>query len=189
MNTATAIELLRQVVRHPACKKMNLSTVKGYLGELLAKQLLEAEGCEVEHLGNQSGYDLRFYEEGREVRVDVKMSLPKDEFQWGFYYWGWALQHENKKKGISASHLVCLGCSADLEIDSVFVVAADQVPLFPRGEKQFSKVKHGLVLPSSTLASGAVVPNSAMYRESQRLFTSGAVKQVSKEASLAKACA
>lgn len=101
MPTSSAAKLLRDVVRHPACQKMNLSTVKGYLGELLVKQLLEAEGVKVEHLGNQNGYDLRFSLQGRDIRVDVKMSLPKDEFGWGFEYWGWALQHANKKKGIT----------------------------------------------------------------------------------------
>jgi hypothetical protein len=40
MSTAASIELLRQVVRLPACQKMNLSTVKGYLGELIVKQAL-----------------------------------------------------------------------------------------------------------------------------------------------------
>ncbi len=189
MTTSTAIDLLRQVVHHPACTQMNLSTVKGYIGELLVKQLLEAEGYEVEHLGNQSGYDLRFVRQGREVRVDVKMSLPKDEFRWGFSYWGWALQHENKRKGISASHFVCVGCSTDLSIDALFVVAADQVPLFPRGEKQFGKVRHGLVLPSSPLAAAAAVLSSNMYLESQRLYSVGIVRQVSHGVSLASACA
>lgn len=167
---------------------MNLSTVKGYLGELLVKQLLEDEGVYVEHLGNQNGYDLRFFENGKDVRVDVKMSLPKDEFKWGFEYWGWALQHANKKKGITASHLVCVGCTKSLEVESIFVVSANDVSHFPAGEKQFSKVLHGLVLPVSGLAA-TLPPKSNMYQESQRLFTAGTVKKLAQGASLVAACA
>jgi hypothetical protein len=167
---------------------MNLSTVKGYLGELLVKQLLEDENVNVQHLGNQNGYDLRFLRHGKDVRVDVKMSLPKDEFGWGFEYWGWALQHANKKKGITATHLVCVGCTQDLEIDSVFVVAASDVLLFPAGEKQFSKVLRGLVLPASGQIA-AVPPKSNMYEESRRLFAIGKVKRLVHGDSLAAACA
>jgi hypothetical protein len=188
MSISSAAELLRDVVRHQACQKMNLSTVKGYLGELLVKQLLENEGVNVEHLGNQNGYDLRFVQNGRDVRIDVKMSLPKDEFRWGFEYWGWALQHANKKKGITASHLICVGCTKELEIESVFVVASNDVPLFPAGEKQFSKVLHGLVLPAS-VQTAASAPKSNMYQESQRLFAAGTVKKLTRGTSLAAACA
>ena len=175
-------------MHHPACQKMNLSTVKGYLGELLVKQLLESEGIEVDHLGNQNGYDLRFSQNGKDVCIDVKMSLPKDEFKWGFEYWGWALQHANKKRGITASHFVCIGCTKGLEIDSVFVVAANDVPLFPSGEKQFSKVLHGLVLPASA-QNAASRPESNMYQESQRLFAEDKVRKLIQGASLAAACA
>ncbi len=116
MTTSVAIELLRQVAQLPACAKMNLSTVKGYLGELLVKKHLEHEGHNVEHVGNQSGYDLRLVCQGNDIRIDVKMSTLKDEFRWGFEYWGWALQPESKKKPITATHFVCVGGDKNLAV-------------------------------------------------------------------------
>ena len=59
-NVSDTIDLLKKVILDPNCSRMNQSTVKGYLGELLVKAKLESEGALVEHLGNQRGYDLQF---------------------------------------------------------------------------------------------------------------------------------
>src|SRR5438067_1175751 len=48
------VNLLKRIILDPNCTKMNLSTVKGYLGELLVKAKLEREGMTVEQHGNQS---------------------------------------------------------------------------------------------------------------------------------------
>ena len=65
-----SIKLLQRVIRDSNCGRMNLSTVKGYLGELLVKNKLEQEGFKVDHAGNQSGYDLRI----GGAKIDVKFS-------------------------------------------------------------------------------------------------------------------
>ncbi|UMR32902.1 hypothetical protein MJ904_12480 [Massilia sp. MB5] len=178
MTTAIAIDLLTQIIQLPACRKMNLSNVKGYLGELFVKERLESEGQIVEHVGNQSGFDLRFAHGKCDIRIDVKMSLLKDEFSWDFKYWGWALKQESKKKPITATHFVCVGCDENLAPKALFVVRAADVTQFPRGEKQFSKVQHGLILPPQPIASELLPQNSEIYLRSQVLLTQGIVTEV-----------
>lgn len=187
MTALTAIELLREVATHPDCAKMNRSTVKGFLGELLVKQRLEQEGVKVAHLGNQKGYDLEFTHQGVAVRVDVKVSLPKDEFRWGFDYWGWALQPASKKT-ISATHFVCVGCTDALEVDALFVVRKEDVQKFPAGERQFKGVLHGLILPVDAQQAGPTTPSMA-FDSSQRLLRSGVVRKVAPTGSLVAALA
>src|SRR5437773_1257683 len=110
MALADTLELLRRVALSPDCTNMNRSTVKGFLGELLVKQRLESEGMAVDHLGNQTGFDLRYSRNTGPVQIDVKLSLPKSESVYPFPYWSWALLHENKKKSVSATHFVCVAC-------------------------------------------------------------------------------
>jgi hypothetical protein len=165
------IQLLREVIGSPDCKRMNLSTVKGYLGELLVKDMLESEGVsKVEHLGNQSGHDLEFTLDD-EIRVDVKMSTPKDEYSWGAKYWGWALVQESKKKKLTATHYVCVGCSNELGIERIFVVAAKDVSRFPQGIGQFSKVKHRMILLCGQS------PSQIKQRDGDFLKTCAALKE------------
>lgn len=189
MPTSSAVDLLRAVVLSPDCEKMNRSTVKGFLGELLVKERLESEGIKVEHLGNQNGIDLRFELGGRVVSVDVKMSMPKDEFKWGFEYWGWALLHENKKKDIAATHFICVGCSESLEVESLFVVRKSRLTEFPKGIRQFSKVTHGLVLQRGTLPASIKPPEVDLYALSRQLLQGGTVVQVGPHQLLSDACA
>lgn len=187
MAALTAIELLQQVAVHPDCDKMNRSTVKGFLGELLVKLRLEQEGMTVTHLGNQKGYDLQFVNGESSICVDVKMSLPKDEFRWGFEYWGWALQPVSKKV-ISATHFVCVGCTADLEVDTLFVVRKEDVGQFPAGERQFKGVLHGLILPIDPQQSPPQITSNA-FDTSRRLLQAGVVRQVPLNGSLVAALA
>lgn len=189
MPTSSAIDLLRAVILSPDCAKMNRSTVKGFLGELLVKERLESEGIEVNHLGNQNGVELCFEIGGKRVSVDVKMSLPKDEFKWGFEYWSWALLHENKKKEVAATHFVCVGCSQALEIESLFVVQKSRLAEFPRGIRQFSKVTHGLVLQRGLLPAGIEPPEAALYAISHQLLKNDAVVRVGPNQRLRDVCA
>ena len=86
------IDLLKAVIKDPNCRKMNKSTVVGYLGELLVKEKLESEGFSVTHRGNQSRDDLQYEKQGTAVIVDVKCSLCKWDFSKEVANWGWALQ-------------------------------------------------------------------------------------------------
>ena len=134
---------LKSLILDDNCRNMNLSTVKGYYGELLVKQKLELEGAIVKHLGNQSGYDLELSLDGKIFKIDVKFSTLKDEHAWGTSYWGWALHHENKKaKRFTATHLVCVASRPDLTIDRLFVIRAVDVSKFPASVGQFKNVKH-----------------------------------------------
>lgn len=167
---------------------MNRSTVKGYLGELLVKERLEREGRNVLHLGNQSSVDLQFDYKGRTVSVDVKLSLLKQEFGPGISHWGWALQHENKKRAISATHFICVGCSETLEIDTLFIVRAGDVNAFPPGDGQFGKVKHGFVLPSGRISPRAPVRAQEAFKKGLALLRTGQIVRLRKNQSISAAC-
>ncbi len=143
-NSAKTIQRLIEIINDPNCARMNCSAVKGYLGELLIKKKLENEGLIVQHHGNQGGFDLSFRSGGNDFRIDVKTSLLKNESNETFDYWGWALLHENKKKKIKATHIVCLACRKNCSPKFFIVIPIDKVSKFPNGMKQFSKVKHGL---------------------------------------------
>lgn len=145
------ISLLRAVILDENCSRMNPSTVKGYLGELLVKSRLEGEGVLVEHLGNQSGYDLQFKARGRLIAIDVKFSALKSDDGKG-ENWGWALQHDNKKRGLSCTHVVCVAASKDLEVLNTYVVARHDVESFPNAPGRFGRVKHGFVIPAGNAA-------------------------------------
>ena len=145
MPAPSTINLLKRVIRDKNCQRMNLSNVKGYLGELIVKEQLERDGFTVEHHGNQTGYDLSI-DTDRRIKIDVKASCLKDEYSWGNPYWGWALLHENKKKPVSATHFVCVGFNDNLDASIYIVIPTEIVDEFPSGIKQFSRVKNGLCL-------------------------------------------
>lgn len=188
MAEESTINLLRKLIRSPDCEKMNRSSAKGFLGELLVKKRLVSEGIPTEHLGNQNGFDLRFVANGIIVCADVKMSMPKDEFKWGIECWGWALQHENKKKNPPTTHYICVGCSELLELEVLYVVPKSRVIDFPKGIRQFSKVKHALVLNREALTSTVKAPESELYTLSQQLLAEGAAIKVQDHQRLSDAC-
>jgi hypothetical protein len=189
MSIESAIELLRKVITLNEFERMNRSTVKGFIGELLVKAWLKREGIDAEHLGNQSGYDLEFNYAGRPFRIDVKMSMPKDEFGWGFDCWGWALKHANRKKSISATHLICIGCDHKANIEEAYVVPAETIELFPAGFRQFSKIQHGFVVPCAPPQKDINPPSDDLYVESQRLLNDRTIIRVKAHERLLDACA
>jgi hypothetical protein len=46
------ISLLKNVINDKNCRNMNLSTIKGYLGELIVKRKLQEEGITAISKGN-----------------------------------------------------------------------------------------------------------------------------------------
>jgi hypothetical protein len=136
---------LKSVITDPNCSKMDKSTVKGYLGELLVKAKLEEEGLVVTHLGNQSGFDLECSGLNRPLKIDVKYSEPKSDFEKDVVNWGWALQHENKTKRVSCTHFVCLAVAHELKWLGCYVVKRQCLEHFGRPfSGRFKKVNHGL---------------------------------------------
>jgi hypothetical protein len=190
MSIAETIALLRAVVLSPDCAKMNLSTVKGYMGELLVKERLEAElgTGQVEHFGNQHGHDLQFTHRGKTIKVDVKTSTAKDERHWGFHYWSWALLNDTKKKDISATHFICAGLNGGLELQGLFVVATSDLSHFPRDTGQFRNNKHVLFLPQSQPPKQARGLENEIYLQSHAIFQSGKVRTATAAGQLLEAC-
>ena len=144
MSTANTISLLRKVIKDPNCERMNMSTIKGFLGELIVKERLEDAGFEVYHRGNQSGYDLSFWVDDQEFKIDVKTSTLKDELSCDRLHWGWALVHSNKKNAVSATHFICVGLDENFEARRFIIIPSEWAAKFPEGIGQFNKVKHAL---------------------------------------------
>jgi len=190
MPTDNPVELLRRVALSPDCAKMNRSTVKGYLGELLVKQQLEVElkGIRIDHHGNQSGHDLQYVCGAVCIKIDVKTSTAKDERKWGLQYWSWALQNKNKKKPVTATHLVCVGLNANLILDSLFVIRAENIRLFPPATGQFSNNTHCLFLPVTAVCSTSKALTDPLFHTCQRLLAEQLVVRVRPNEHLSDAC-
>ena len=102
MKIEETIHSFQKIIVDEHCVRMNKSFFIGFLGELIVKERLQKLGIEVEHQGNQTGYDLTIIADSR-IKIDVKTSRLKDEYSWGCSHWGWALVHSNKKKPVSAT--------------------------------------------------------------------------------------
>ncbi len=165
-NINQTIALLREVIADDNCSRMNLSTVKGYLGELLVKAKLQSERLAVGHMGNQSGYDLQ----AGSLRIDVKFSTLKNEFGTDGHYWGWALVHGNKQRAISCTHIVCVAVDDANSVTSYYVIPRAHINWFPHGVGQFGRVKHGFVVVNGKRLPSADRKWLAFHKRSQQLL-------------------
>lgn len=140
-----AIAELRAVLLNPYCRAhMNTSGLKGFLGELLLRELLQHAGHTVRHLGNQHGTDLQLPAIG--LSIDVKTSTQKEEIP-GCQHWGWALVSGSKTKALNFTHVVCVALDETLALGELFVVRKDELHEFPGSIPPFTKNKHILVVP------------------------------------------
>jgi hypothetical protein len=145
MSLEKSIDRLKKVITDKNCKKMNLSNVKGYLGELMVFDKLTKEGLSLEQKGNQSGYDIGVL--GTGIKIDVKLSTVKTEIKGCPPYWGWALKHENKKRGLSATHFVCVALNDDFSVKEYYIIQAADYKKFPKSAiGQFGKVENGFTI-------------------------------------------
>ncbi len=136
-NINRTIELLKKIIRDENCRHMNLSTIKGYLGELIIKAKLESEGCVVEQKGNQCGYDLGF----DNIKIDVKTSTLKEETP-GILGWSWALKQKNKKRKLSCTHFVCVALDEKYNEKAFYIIKKEDIGKFPANSKRFKNVKN-----------------------------------------------
>lgn len=184
-NVNHTIELIKQLIFDPNCARMNLSNVKGYLGELLVKAKLESEGVQVVHLGNQSGHDLELTYKGKPYKIDVKFSTLKSEYHRGEGNWGWALIHQNKKREVTCTHYVCVAVDLKLEAVGYYVIRQENAELFFSGVGQFKGVKHSLVLfQNQEFAPDADVKYFQLYETSKKLLDIGTAIFVERDGSL-----
>lgn len=181
------IRLIKRLIFDPNCARMNLSNVKGYLGELLVKAKLESEGAEVTHLGNQSGHDLELTYKGKLIKIDVKFSALKREFRTKQKQnnWGWALIHENKKREPSCTHYVCVAVDPELEVVGYYIIRREHAELFFSGVGQFKGVKHSFILfQNKDFTPNADVKYFQLYETSKKLLDTGTAIFVEKDGSL-----
>lgn len=144
-NLERTIQRLRTIIFDNNCCNMNLSNIKGYMGELLVAQKLIDEGNDIIQKGNQSGYDIEITDKA--IKIDVKLSTVKTEISNCPPYWGWALKHKNKQREISCSHFVCVAVDKKLEPLNYYIILASELHYFPRSAfGQFRNVEQGCVL-------------------------------------------
>ena len=139
------IKQLKQVITDENCEKMNLSNIKGYLGELLVIKKLAENTANIIQKGNQSGYDIELPDQN--IQIDVKYSTIKSEVKNCPPYWGWALKHQNKTKPISCSHFLCVAANQNYDPEDYYVIKSRNLDLFPESAiRQFKNVERGLCL-------------------------------------------
>jgi hypothetical protein len=149
MNSKTiksGIRLLKQIANNPACQRMSRSTVIGYLGELWILYLLTLAQKEPKHHGKQSGFDIKALGH----KIDVKTSTLKQENESTPLHWGWALDHENKKREPSCTKYLCVALDKDLEPSALYLIDKNNLKQFPKSPfGQFGGVKHSFSVPEN----------------------------------------
>jgi hypothetical protein len=121
------IENLKNIIQDEALfKKMNKSCVIAFLGELLVYQKLKNERNieEVEHYGNQAGYDLRIkFKRDYTCCVDVKTST----FNAKTKCWDWSLRNNCD----FCSHFICVALDLNLDAQHYYVLPKSNRLNFP----------------------------------------------------------
>lgn len=143
--------MLKQVLNDPNCNRLNKSNIKGYIGELYVYKLLKNNPhLIVEHLGNQSGYDIKVND--GQIRIDVKTSTLKNEY--GFakevFYWGWALKSRSKKK-ISCTHFVLVALDQRYKAIKFYILKSGHVAKFPSSAGQFGSIQNSFIVPKKAI--------------------------------------
>jgi|SRR3990172_10586184 len=140
-----SIILLKKVILDKNCVNMNLSNIKGYLGELLVAKKLSNYTKNVFLIGNQSGYDIELPDTG--IKIDVKYSTIKSEIKNCPKYWGWALKQKSKKRQIKCSHFVCVAANDNFDVEAFYVIKKVHLNKFPKSAmRQFKNVERGFCL-------------------------------------------
>lgn len=178
------IKLLKSLIKDTNATHMNLSNVKGYLGELIVKEKLEKEGYEVMQKGNQSGYDLDV--PSLSAKIDVKFSTFKSEAKNYPKYWGWALMSGSKNRELKFSHFVLVALRENLDLDAYYVIRIRDLKFFPKNFAQFRNVKKGFGVFPKDLPKNATKNDKKYARESKKLLKTKKVIKVLPRQNLSK---
>ncbi len=188
-NIDRTIKNLKKIICDPNCSSMNISTVKGYLGELYVYKKLREEGIEPIQKGNQGGYDLEFDLGDKNFKIDVKLSTLKEEVNGVPKFWGWALNNKRKSR-ITCTHFICVAVNDDLDPIKYYIINANAKNLkcFKGYFKQFSNVTHGFALlpPKSTLNKISQGEYKMLFKKCHSLLKDGVVIGVPPNQKLSK---
>lgn len=168
------IDVLKEIIQDENCSHMNLSTIKGYLGELIVKLKLEKEGCSIIQKGNQSGYDLKF----KDIKIDVKTSSFKKETFNSPFSWGWALKQKSKKRLISCTHFVCVALNKNYKVDAFYIIKKENIKYFPKGIKRFKGVQKVFSVLPNTNALNVPEELSILFKKCRVLEKEGKVTKI-----------
>lgn len=139
MKKSATIDKILSILKDDSFNRMNLSNLKGFLGELYVKQKLESEGWEIEHKGNQSNVDLINHQ--NKIQIDVKLSSVKYHGKNKYKLWTWALR-QSSKQNMHCTHFVCVALDAEFNPIAYYLVNnSDNLSSFPDpNEKRFKNV-------------------------------------------------
>lgn len=159
------IKLIREIILDPNCRRLNVANIKGLLGELYVKQLLEQEGQQVIHKTRSVGYDLEIYPG---IRIDVKLSTIKGTTE--YPDWGWTLQRDRQEK-LTCTHIIGIGVNNDLEPERIVIIRALDMEQFPEVTGKYEDVMRSFTL----MLDGFSYPNHPYFRQCQELVDQGVV--------------
>ena len=171
------IKLLKEVICDENCKRMNKSIVRGYLGELIVLQKLKNEEFEPQHLGNQSGVDIKVHN----FSIDVKTSTLKDD-GFGIDVWGWALLRKGKKIEYHAA--ICVALDKKLDVNRYYCIYGEDITSFNSSHGRFKSVLSRFQkFPKAPIDTSSNKFKEA-YQKSEQLIREGRVIEISPNGSL-----
>lgn len=168
------IRLIREIILDPNCRGLNVASIKGLLGELYVKQLLEREGQQVIHKTRNVGYDLEIYPG---IRIDVKLSTIKGTPE--YPDWGWTLQRSQQEE-FKCTHIVGVGVNKNLEAERIAIIRTLDLEQFPEVDGKYEDVLRSFTL----MLDGFGYPNHPYFQRCRELVEQGVVAVLSPEASL-----
>jgi hypothetical protein len=178
-----SVTRLKAVILDPHCKRMNKSSVVGFLGEVVVRQKLEMEGLQVEHHGNQTGYDLEVH---GGPKIDVKACTPRSYFGDSANCWGWALLSKSKKRKISFQYLVCVAFNSSLNVSAFYVVNTKDLRKFPESSARFRGVLRAFNIFENVPKLSKTSPWFRVRRECEKAVRLGYAKKVKPNEKLSK---
>jgi len=151
------LDQLKMLVRkYKPLNLLNLSSVKGFIGELYVflqlKREVQTDESAISMFGNQTGWDVQIDTSTSTIKIDVKTSYRKIEFFNDNHNHGWALSWYKKdetEKGVSCDVFVCVQLDDLLEPEYYFVFNKSLLDQFPTGMGRFGRVARAFGLLDS----------------------------------------
>ena len=159
------VSLIREIILDPNCRGLNVASIKGLLGELYAKELLENEGQQVIHKTRNVGYDLEIYPG---IRIDVKLSTIKGTQE--YPDWGWTLQRAAQEE-LRCTHIMGIGVNKQLEMERIVIIRVQDIEQFPELAGKYEDVLRSFTL----MLDGFEYPRHPYFQQCRELVDQGVV--------------
>lgn len=172
----STIQRLKDILNDPNCLRLNMSTIKGYLGELYVLQKLEKEGRLVVLKGKQSSYDLLV---DGDISIDVKSSTIKGSKK--YPDWGWALRTKGLDK-IKNTHFVCVAYNENYDVVKFVTINTNDLEEFPDVKGRFNSVKRSF----SLMLDDVDFPDHEYFKACEEMINKKKVKVINFDENLSE---